>query len=225
MRNLGVNEVNQINQNFYKKHSRSFSNSRDMNFWKGFEVCKSFLKPDFSVLDLGCGNARFLQYLKNEGIPFKSYLGIDSEKSFITENKRKFPEGNFRTQDILDYENFQSTPPHDLVCVFGVTHHIPDKDFRLRWFSNLRKLVSLNGYMVISFWNFNTEKSVPFEPKEYVAQKGDYFLGWKQDFSEVRFCHQYDKEELKEIIILLSDFNLVEEFEADSNYYFVFKKN
>lgn len=225
MRNQGVNEINQINQNFYKKHSQSFSSSRDMNFWKGFEVCKKFIKPDYSILDLGCGNARFLQFLKTENVLFRSYFGVDSEKSFISENKRKFPEGNFQTQDILDYENFKSIPSNDFVCIFGVTHHIPDKDFRVKWFSNLKELVNQNGFMVVSFWNFNTEKSIPFEPKEYVSQKGDYFLGWKQDFSEVRFCHQYDKNELREIIILLADFNLVEEFEADSNYYLVFKKN
>ena len=35
---------------------------------------------------------------------------IDSEKSFITENKIKYPDGNFHTQDILDYENFKSIP-------------------------------------------------------------------------------------------------------------------
>lgn len=225
MRNQGVTEINQINKNFYKKHAESFSNSRDMNFWKGFEICKSFIKPQDSVLDLGCGNARFLQYLKTQNVKFKSYLGVDSEENFISENKITHPEGNFHTQDILEYENFQSISPHDFVGIFGVTHHIPNKAYRLEWFKNLKTLVNTQGFLVISFWNFNVEKGIEFNPKNYVKEKNDYFLGWKQDFSELRFCHYYDRYELKEIIELMSDFNLIEEYEADSNYYLVFKKN
>jgi len=225
MRNQGVLEINQLNKEFYKKHAVSFSNSRDMNFWRGFEVCKMFITPTTSVLDLGCGNARFLQFLKSQNISFKSYLGVDSEESFISENKVKYPEGNFQTQDILEFENFHSIEPKDFVAVFGVTHHIPEKKYRLTWFENLEKLVNKNGYLIISFWNFDKNKSTDFVPKFYKIEENDYFLGWKQDFSVLRYCHYFNKEELKEIILTLSKFNLIEEFEADYNFYLIFKKN
>jgi SAM-dependent methyltransferase len=224
MRNLGVYEINKLNQEFYKKHEESFSRSRDMNFWEGFKESIKFITPSTAILDLGCGNARFLEFLLQKNISFKDYTGVDSSKGFIDQNIIKYPQGNFHTQDILEYENFLNLPKSNFILVYGVTHHLPSKEFRKNWFEKLQNLVEDNGVLVLSFWNFDFKKSVDFTPSDYKLEDNDYFLGWRGDFSTLRFCHFYDNKEIEEIKEILNRFYILKEFDSDSNHYIILKK-
>jgi len=225
MRNQGVLEINNLNQEFYKNHEESFSKSRDLNFWKGFFFVLKYIKSETNILDLGCGNGRFLQFLLEKSVDFKSYLGVDSTIEFIKQNKEKYQQGNFHTQDIFEYENFQKIGSYNLVVIFGVTHHIASKEFRINWFKNLNHLVEKNGVLVLSFWKFDILKSYKFIPNFYKIEENDYFLGWKKDFSNLRFCHFYNLKEINEIKRTLKNFKVIQECEADSNTYIVLQKN
>jgi len=217
MRNKGVLEINNLNQEFYNKHKESFSKSRDSNFWKGFFHILKYINAEASILDLGCGNGRFLQFLLESQVKFQSYLGVDSLPEFIAENLEKYNQGNFHTQDIIEYENFQALGTKSHVFVFGVTHHIPSKEFRKKWFQSLEVLVKEKGILVLSFWKFDTKKAHKFIPKHYIVENNDYFLGWKGDFSKLRYCHFYDYNEITEVKQVLKNFKILSEFEADSN--------
>ena len=195
MLNPGIEEINKLNKDFYQKHAESFDNSRKDNFWKGFETCLNFIKPDTKILDLGCGNARFYDFLlKNNLNP--DYYGVDSSEEFIKSNQEKYPNAKFGVKDLV--ENIDDLKEkYDFVSVFGVTHHIPSVEYRKYWFEKLGNLVSENGYIILSFWNFDTQKSNQnFKTKFYQIEEGDYFLGWKGDFEQLRFCHLFSKKEL-----------------------------
>lgn len=223
MLNNGIEEINQLNKEFYEAHNESFSKSRKDNFWEGFSSTLQFIKPGSKVLDLGCGNARFLEFLLKNHINCE-YLGIDNSKEFISNNKLNYPEAEFEIVDAINNIS-EINQIFDFIGVFGVTHHIPSREFRKKWFEDLNKLVSLNGYLYISFWNFDTSKAdLNFKPKMYQVEDGDFFLGWKGDFKQHRFCHKYSSEELNEIKSYFQNFEIVSEFESDDNKYLVFKR-
>jgi hypothetical protein len=85
--------------------------------------------------------------------------------------------------------------------------------------------VSNEGIMVLSFWNFEKNKAdLHFKTENYTAETGDYFLGWKDNYSSHRYCHFYEEKEIKEIINYLGNFELISKFEKDKNTYLILKK-
>lgn len=222
MTNLGIQNVNKATQSFYNKHSESFDRSRNF-YWKGFNETLNFLKNGQNVLDFGCGNARFYKFLLENNLKL-NYLGIDSNQLFIEENRKKYPNSRFETIDIIsDKINIQEQ--FNLVVVFGLTHHIPSKEFRKNWFKNLEDLVMENGTLIISYWKFDiTKDDKDFEISGYKRENNDYFLGWKGDYSEHRFCHYFNEEELEKIKSYFNSLKFKIQFEEEDNIYMVFSK-
>lgn len=225
MLNKGVEEINNLNREFYSKHNESFDKSRSYGFWKGFEEIINFLPENLKILDLGCGNARFLKFLLEKNIKFRSYLGLDNSVEFVQKNKETYEEYNFQVLDVIEQVE-KIDDKYSLIVGFGITHHIPSLEFRKVWFQSLGNIVKNEGFLVLSFWNFDkTKADKNFNPKCYKVEEGDYFLGWKDDYSSHRYCHFFKEYEIKEIIKNLSDFTLIQQFELDQNTYLILQKN
>jgi len=223
MLNQGIIEINQINKDFYSKHNESFDKSRKNNFWDGFGNVKKYLKEGQKILDLGCGNGRFLDFLIQNHAKF-DYYGVDNSAEYINKNKQNYPNYKFSEIDVIS--NLKAiNSKYDLVTVFGVTHHIPSSEYRKEWFQKLGETIDSSGILVLSFWQFNLNKADQnFKPNFYQIEKNDYFLGWKGDFSIHRYCHFFDIEEIIEIKKILSNFVVLEEFSLDDNKYLILKK-
>lgn len=75
--------------------------------------------PERSVLDLGCGNGKYLAYLKEQG--FKTD-GIDSSPTAVEIAKKKLGNGaRIWTSDM--YSAFVPTGPYGLVISIAAIHH------------------------------------------------------------------------------------------------------
>ena len=218
----GILEINELNSKFYSFHSESFDRSREF-YWEGFNDTLEYIKDNSKILDLGCGNARFYKFLEEKGLNI-DYLGIDNNPKFIEKNQEKYPFAKFANIDAIT-EIDQIKEKYNLAVVYGVTHHIPSKEYRKSWFNQLSKLIQKNGYLIISFWNFDESKEdQKFQTEFYQKEEGDYFLGWKKDFSEHRFCHKFSVEEIIEIKNNFKEFSIVKDFNKEDNRYLIFQK-
>ena len=66
-----------------------------------FSEIKSFIgNHSGSILDVGCGNAEFFQFLKATGFD-GTYSGIDVNQRLLKEAKKRFPECKFKLIDVL----------------------------------------------------------------------------------------------------------------------------
>lgn len=224
MLNKQIEEIINLNNEFYLQNNESFDNSRNFGYWEGFEEILKYFPQNPKILDLACGNARFLRFLLDTKTHISSYIGVDSSKEFIQKNKLKYPDFEFYKLDALRELN-QLKEKYSVVAVFGLTHHIPSFEFRKAWFLELSKLVESNGILVLSFWNFDTSKSdSDFKPNFYQIEKNDFFLGWKKNYVFHRYCHLFNQDELEEIVNNLKKFNLIASFEKDKNIYLILKK-
>jgi len=223
MLNQGIKEINQLNKEFYEIHNESFDKSRKDNYWEGFLNTLKYLNIESKVLDLGCGNARFLNFLLENKLK-PNYLGVDNSEEFIIRDLAKYPDFRFKVCDVVsNLEEIQDK--FDLIAVYGVTHHLPNKEFRKNWFNKLKYLCQQNGVIILSFWNFDISKSDEnFKPTYYQIEDEDYFLGWKKDYSIHRYCHLYNELEIAGIKEIFEDFKVLEDFELDSNRYLILKK-
>ena len=222
---MDIRNIKNTTKRFYKEISDEFSNTRQYP-WKGWGKILDNIKTegDVNILDLGCGNGRFYEFLKNNlKVSFK-YLGLDNNEELLNIAKGKYPKASFNTLDIFDsIEDIKKT--YDLVVGFGITHHIPGKEFRIKWFEDITKLINKNGYLVLSFWNFLGKGSLI---KARELEENDYWMGWGNS-KEKRYCHYYDKKELEEITKILKKNNvlLIKNISdaTDLNIYKIYKYN
>lgn len=227
-----VNKIIKLNKDFYHKTSVSFDKSRKY-YWQGWdnilpEIKKLRKTKKIRVLDIACGNGRFVNFLTDRiGSDFY-YLGIDTNEYFLDIAKNNTHIHDFKNIDAI--KNISDLSKNwDLIVCFGFTHHLPDENTRKTWFSNLNQLLNPKGMLVLTFWNINN-----INYKEIINKQSekDFFLGWKEE-KIPRSYHLYDEKEINEIIIDYKKaglLNLVKDFFSDgkdnkSNRYLVFQKN
>src|SRR5690606_36923512 len=76
------------------------------------------------ILDIGCGPADILKYLPKE----VDYTGIDMNKDYILNARRKYPDKQFVCADITINDFALENELFDTVFFIGVQHHLTDSE-------------------------------------------------------------------------------------------------
>lgn len=92
----------------YNAFASTFSQSRKNLRWGEIEYFIEYMKKyssdeKISILDIGCGNGRFLETLQISRFPY-SYLGIDESAGMVDEARKLHPEQNFQVLDMNHLE-------------------------------------------------------------------------------------------------------------------------
>lgn len=207
------NQINKINHIFYQTYASSFSQTRQYP-WPGWQPVIHQLDRSIShtILDLGCGNGRFLYYLLSQQILLSTYVGIDQSEAMLKQIREQYFEMkqiSFRQVNLLTDEwvasFFQERRRFDLIVIFGVMHHLASIDQRLSLLLKAEKLLSDHGLLAVSFWQFNRDPR--FEKMNVLAHKNaqnkldlnrnDYLLSWQGRFQTPRFAHFFTHVEIE----------------------------
>src|SRR3990167_5246208 len=86
-----------------------------------------FAEAGEKVLDLGAGNGRLYELLKDKKV---DYLGIDNCAPLVEKAKTRFPGANFQIGEATDLSSL-GEETFDLVFAIALLHHIPSKELRL----------------------------------------------------------------------------------------------
>ncbi|MEI7579325.1 MAG: class I SAM-dependent methyltransferase [bacterium] len=189
MHKATVNKLNQLNRDFYQKTAEIFSQTRNYS-WAGWDKLIEIIKTENleiqSVLDLGCGNGRFYQFI-SKYFPKVSYTGVDQDEKLLAIagernsnlvlkqvqdriSEKGQPSYSLRTPDtdhrspIFTHNNllvhnkqiFSQT--YDLIAIFGLMHHIPGLQKRKQLIDRAFKALTPSGVLVVSFWDFLQEE-------------------------------------------------------------------
>ena len=196
----------------YNLVSSSFARSRD-HMWPEVKFLFDYAKDGERVLDLGCGNGRFSNYLGKV-----DYVGIDFSEGMIKEAKKRFPEKRFLVDEAFNLpfeENY-----FDKVYGIAVIHQIPSHKYRLRALSEIKRVLKKGGMVFLTAWKMSEEEKRICNGTSFSEQ--DIYLKRK------RYYYLFEE---KELFLLLEEagFNVYKEgtaFEGKrNNYYVIAKKN
>jgi SAM-dependent methyltransferase len=215
----------EINTDFYRNNSESFSSTREAP-WPGWLRCMELLTPllkdmnNLLILDLACGNLRFEKWLGSAsanaaGKVNTTFYAVDNCDDLLPSDTSNV---HYQNLDILDtvlhglsLTDLIAAPPCDISVAFGFMHHIPSKKHRRTVLLALIEHTRPGGYVIVSFWQFL--KNPGLREKAQVTHEralaklnlpplddNDYLLGWKDLPDQFRYCHSFSETEIDELI-------------------------
>ena len=196
----------ELNNEFYRANARSFSDTRQYA-WGGWEqLARALPHHPQRVLDVACGNMRFKKFLEETyGAGTFEYRGVDACDELVPASSRH----EYEHIDIL--ESPEALRAHygsqyDLVACFGFMHHVPGAADRLHLVDALADVLVPQGYACISFWQFGRDDKLRKKALESTIrgslelglelERGDCLLGWKDQPSTYRYCHDFTDAEI-----------------------------
>lgn len=258
MKKSTINRLNQLNQKFYFEIADEFSQTRQLP-WEGWEkllgydfvIEKIEKQQKIFVLDLGCGNGRFAEFLANKKINM-GYLGVDADEKLLNIglNNKVFKNDseNLRLEKFDLIENLLAAEEvgktgmdfgeFDLVVSFGVLHHLPSLKLRKNFLKLMAKQVPIGGLVVVTAWRFDRDQNLMARKKDFSVvdmvgedfEENDYLLDWQRGQNAIRYCHLTLPNEMDELIsgsglILVSTFSSDGKSGNLNDYYICKKEN
>ena len=203
-KNFAIFLLNKVRDD-YNTISKHFSETR-RGLPKEYHSLAEYVKNGDKVLDIGCGNGRFLYALYNKDV---DYCGIDASEEMIELAKFKFPKAGFLRADALDlpFENNS----FDKIISMAVLHHIPCGDLRSDFMREARRVLKKDGLLVLTVWNlWNHKKPLILLLKYFVLKIigrskldfKDIYYPWKDQEGNItadRYVHCFTASELKNL--------------------------
>lgn len=168
---------------------------------------RKYVKSKEKVLDLGCGNGRFFEVLKDKEIDF---FGVDTSERLIKIAKTRYPEAKFQIANAFNLP-FPSDY-FDKIFSIAVLHHIPSREFRLQFLRETRRVLKPEGILILRIWNLWKRKGSLRLLLKYVILKligkskldfKDVFIPWKDSRGKIivnRYFHSFTKKELEGLV-------------------------
>ena len=192
------NELKEV----YNTISQEFSSSRVFP-WEELQLFIPYLKDNFKILDLGCGNGRLIKILEENNCKIE-YTGIDFSTELIKQAQESFPKYTFKVKDMnnIDYEENS----FNMVFMIASFHHLETKEERLELLKKINKWLKPGGYLFMTNWHLFQKKYFKFLFKNIRKKKAwnDFFIPW-QTYSQKgerlwRFYHSFTKRELENLL-------------------------
>lgn len=225
-----IRRLDAINREFYERHAESFDATRRRP-WGGWRRVVDHLgaleRP--SILDVGCGNARFGLFAERRlGRPI-DYLGIDRSQPLLERARRRAPSAWRWLEADLVRDGLPAAlggERFDLVACFAVMHHLPGEVLRCELLAAMSRRVGTAGLLAVSFWQLGdharfTRRAVDPESLGLAEElePGDYLLRWGESaggaaVASLRYCHHADPAEV-ERLLTAPELEPVDAFVAD----------
>ena len=199
-----------LNQRFYDQVASAFNKTRQVQMHGFHEALPFFPDGKLDVLDAGCGNGRFSEFMSQSG-KLSSYTGIDFSAGLLAqaaENYSHLPESvRFEQVDLRQPGFLSEFGTYDLITHHAVLHHIPQKSRRQAIINELAAHLKKDGMLMLSTWQFATNErqkrkitdwnNVGLTPND--VESGDYLLTWNRAGFGYRYCCMVDVAQTAEL--------------------------
>ncbi|NRH20558.1 class I SAM-dependent methyltransferase [Candidatus Gracilibacteria bacterium] len=174
----------------YDAFATTFSNSRKNLHWPELEYIIENIKNNEyrSILDVGCGNGRFLEESEKLGYIPDQYLGVDNSEGMILEARKLHSETHFEVIGMQDIKQIETT--YDAIVFLASFHHLETQEERMQVLKDIKKLLHPNGRIYMTNWNLREQSKYEKSHRE----NGDFDIKIGEFF---RYYHGFTLIELE----------------------------
>jgi tRNA (uracil-5-)-methyltransferase TRM9 len=176
-----AHRLDQVNQRFYDQIADDFHQSRKYG-WRGWRaLIDSLPSSPLSILDIGCGNARLLDFLERTwrdelSGELTAYRGLDRCIPLLNYARERFTDSSYtfeewswldalQTDDSITKDSkgeraqlSSSDTGYSWVTMFGVMHHVFGYQNRLNLLKWAAGHLAPGGTLSVSFWDFGSHE-------------------------------------------------------------------
>ena len=172
----------QINNDFYRNHYLSFSETRK-SAWHGWRRCLEVVRETLlaeqsddageqkglTIFDLACGNLRFERFMAS-GLPEASlsFYAVDNCDGLVPQMSNVTYQSLDILAELMEGQRINDrleAPICDLSVSFGFMHHIPLQEQRAEIVSTLIRQTRPGGLVILSFWQFLNDEGLSSKAK------------------------------------------------------------
>lgn len=198
----------------YNNFAKTFSASRENMKWEEIEYFLwNYDLEAKTILDIWCGNGRFLAALKEKKLKFHKYLWLDLSIWLLEEASKLHPENQFLNLNMLDLDKIESK--FDAIFFIASFHHLQTLEDRIEVLKKAKNLLSQDWKIFFTNWNLIGQERYK---KSEITNSQNIF--WSLDFNIKiwEFDRYYHGFTLKELDYLFKEtwFELIENRVFDS---------
>jgi tRNA (uracil-5-)-methyltransferase TRM9 len=203
----------------YESIAVDFNRTRYSHWGKVHEfICEQ--KSNSKMLDLGCGNGKYLSIRDDLEL-----YALDNCKNLIEIVEKKFPLVKTTLGDV------SRTPyPNDFfdsIISIAVIHHLKDESRRLEMLKEIIRILKPGGSVIVSAWATQQTCTNTLEKSKKISDLNDWLIPWedkKQSKTFQRFYHLFEPTELGDLLGKFSNVHLTNTFYDKDNWYVIFTK-
>ena len=160
------------------------------------------------IYDIGCGSGRNMDYSDYR------FIGFDNCESFIELCRNKGLKAYY--SEITDIK-IRDNSADALICI-ATFHHLSTYENRIKALQELKRIVKINGKILLSVW----AKEQPKKTRITFDKYGDNIVFWKKKYPRYYYIFELD-----ELILLINQvgLNIDNEFYDCGNNVFILSKN
>ena len=159
------------------------------------------------IYDIGCGSGRNMDYSDYR------FIGFDNCESFIELCRNKGLKAYY--SEITDIK-IRDNSADALICI-ATFHHLSTYENRIKALQELKRIVKINGKILLSVW----AKEQPKKTRITFDKYGDNIVFWKKKYP--RYYYIFELDELK-LLINEVGLNIDNEFYDCGNNIFILSK-
>ena len=198
-------ELNNV-KNIYDQIANEFDVTRTYN-WPWINTIMDSFTENSLIYDIGCGNGRNMKYIKHK------FIGVDNCEKFVDMCNNNNMKAIY--SDMTDINLPSNTA--DIVMCIASFHHLSNNQNRIKALNEMKRLIKINGNIVISIWSINQPKKTRVTFKNY----GDNIVYWKNKYPRYYYIFKLDEFEqlIKEV-----ELKIIDKFYDCGNEIYILKK-
>lgn len=165
---------------------------------KHIHIYRSEHDENIQILDLGCGNGRLIDTLRNLDLNENNYLGLDPSRELINIAQNQYREYSFEINNGLEI-NLPNRTEFDIVISLAALHHVPP-EYQDEWLHEVYNSLRVGGLFIITVWQLTDSFGTRNHTVHKKLNDKNYMLGFAQH-TDIRYVYNFDFEELQNKLI------------------------
>ncbi len=214
-------KLRDLNQQFYSALADPFAASRATP-QPGFALLWEWVPPAArTLLDVGCGNGRFAQFLFNHQAITQA-TGVDFSTDLLAKARQLVPQATFLPRDMTRPGFLAGLGQFDVVACLAAMQHVPGHANRVALLREMGDHLAENGRIFLANWQFMSSPRQRRKVRDWTeagltdadVEPNDYLLTWQRSGFGLRYVCQIDAAETA-VLAQKAGLHILHQFRSD----------